>query len=78
MVCIPCFVVPVVLLIWRFILWPLLRPLYIRWYGIPTEEVADNKAVEKLDKLGEDGCPFGCPLKPKSVPVSDAEEKKVS
>lgn len=81
MVCFPCFVVPVALLFWRFLLWPLLRPLYVRWYGIPNDQQASDKHVEKLDKLGEDGCPFGCPMKPKdnstTVAASATDEKKV-
>lgn len=79
MVCVPCFIVPVLLLLWRFIIWPLIRPLYVRWYGNTEDQKTLNGTVEKLDKLGDDGCPFGCPLKPKEKKtLSASEEKKIT
>jgi hypothetical protein len=83
MVCIPCFIVPVLLILWRFIIWPLIRPLYIRWYSKTEDKKILNGKVEQLDKLGvDDSCPFGCPLPKKNQQiaheknVSESEEKK--
>lgn len=76
MVCVPCFIVPVLLLVWRFLLWPIIRPLYLRFYP-ENDQKMKNETVEKLDSLGDDGCPFGCPLKPKEKNISAAEEKKI-
>lgn len=76
MVCVPCVLVPVLLFLWK-----LIEPFVLRfwnpWKGVKSGE---NKAITE-----EQGCPFGCPIKPKTKPepsvnktegTADKEEDK--
>lgn len=65
MVCVPCVLVPILLFLWK-----LIEPFVLRFWN-PWKGV---KAGEKKGITEDQGCPFGCPMKPKPKPEENKTE----
>lgn len=68
MVCVPCVLVPILLFLWK-----LIEPFVLRFWN-PWKGV---KAGEKKGITEEQGCPFGCPMKPKTKPELSDNKSEV-
>lgn len=70
MVCIPCFIAPVVLFIWYKFIYPFLQPLINRWIGdyqlpqpfanlscpLPQKKIDDKKKDSMDERIVNDPC----------------------
>lgn len=67
MVCVPCVLVPILLFLWK-----LIEPFVLRfWNPWKVVKAGENKGITE-----EQGCPFGCPMKPKTKPESSGNKSE--